>query len=286
MRSQHKGTHAAVHRLCRWCTTICLLCLCSCVRHAPLLSAETRTEHAAVLAKTVGWHAYTLHTTNFAFKVYGPSPKPSDFLTIYIEGDGLAWLSADTPSTNPTPVNPIGLKLAIRDKKHTQVVYLARACQFVFDLDWGTCRSDDWTNLRFSPAIVNATQQAVDALKARYSAKKIILIGYSGGGAIATLVAAKRTDIVRLITISGTLDTDAWVRQNNLTPLYGSLNPAKAWKSLVTISQTHWVGGKDTVVPKEVAFAYANRFPAANKPEIKVMPTYDHVCCWATAWEP
>jgi hypothetical protein len=41
------------------------------------------------------------------------------------------------------------------------------------------------------------------------------------------------------------------------------------------------VGGNDTVVPKEVAFAFANRFPLANKPKVKVIPTFDHICCWS-----
>lgn len=273
-----------MHKLSKWGLILFTICLYGCAHRSPPPSAEARTEQATVLANAVGWQAHTLRTTGFTFKAYGPTPTPTNTLTIYIEGDGLAWLSSDTPSTNPTPLNPIGLKLAIRDKKHTPIVYLARACQFVFGIDWGACRLDDWTNSRFSPAIVNATQQAVNELKAQYRAKKIILIGYSGGGAIATLVAAGRSDVIRLITIAGTLDTEAWVRQNNLSPLRGSLNPADAWQSLTTILQTHWVGGKDTVVPKEVALAYASRFPSAKKPEIKIMPTFDHTCCWATAW--
>lgn len=245
-------------------------------------SVEMRSHHATALAKTVGWHAYILHADGFAFKTYGPKPIPATTLTIYIEGDGLAWLSTDTPSTNPTPINPIGLKLAIHDKTHHPVVYLARACQYISGKNWETCRMADWTNARFSPAIIHATQQAIDALKLRYRAKKIRLVGYSGGGAIATLVAANRTDVIRLITIAGPLDTDAWTRQKNLTPLRGSLNPADAWTSLTTVKQTHWVGGNDTVIPKEVAFAYANRFPSGKKPTIKVVPTYSHACCWAT----
>ena len=257
------------------------------MRHALIPSPESRTAHATALAKTIGWHGSILPTRDFTFKVYGPASKATTkTLTIYIEGDGLAWLSTDTPSTNPTPINPIGLKLAIRDKQHSTVVYLARACQFVFHTDWGDCRSDDWTNSRFSAAIIRATQQAIDALKIKYHAQKIRLIGYSGGGAIAVLVAANRTDVVHLTTIAGMLDTEAWVRQNNLTPLRGSLNPAEAWPSLAAIPQTHWVGGKDTVVPKNIAFSYANRFPTTKKPKIKIKPTYDHVCCWTTTWKP
>lgn len=281
-----KRSRANVHERCHWSICLCMLLLCGCTHHTPVISPEARTEYATTLAKAAGWKTGSLHTTDFTFKVYESTVKHSSTLTIYIEGDGLAWLSTDTPSTNPTPMNPIGLKLALRDKTNTHVVYLARACQFVFGTDWRMCQSDDWTSARFSPAIVHATQQAINTLKIRHRAKKIILVGYSGGGAIATLVAANRTDVVRLITIAGTLDTTAWVRQNSLTPLYGSLNPADAWKSLVAIPQTHWVGGNDTVVPKAVAFAYANRFPIGKQPDIRIKPTYDHTCCWATTWKP
>jgi hypothetical protein len=65
--------------------------------------------------------------------------------------------------------------------------------------------------------------------------------------------------------------------------LNGSLNPADEWKKLVLIPQIHWVGGKDTVVPKEVAFAFANRFPASKKPEVLVIPAFNHTCCWMSA---
>jgi pimeloyl-ACP methyl ester carboxylesterase len=124
----------------------------------------------------------------------------------------------------------------------------------------------------------------VDYLKNFYHAKNIILIGYSGGGTVAALVAAKRTDVIRLITVAAILDVKQWVRQKSLTPLYGSLNPADEWNKLASIPQTHWVGAKDRVVPKEVAFAFAQHFPKTQKPEIISVPDFDHACCWATDW--
>ena len=263
------------------------LYLCGCAWHPPVPSAVLRAANAAHLAKAAGWLPRTLHTASFTFKAYGPKPTPlATTLTIYIEGDGLAWISDDTPSDNPTPINPVGLKIATHDTKHPQVTYLSRPCQYVFGRDWAGCRPDDWTDSRFSAEIVQATNQAVDDQKKHYHAKKIILIGYSGGGAIAALVSASRTDVVQLITIAGTLDIDDWVHRKNLTPLRGSLNPADKWASLVSIPQIHWVGGRDTVVPKEVAFAYTRRFPSSKKPVVNVMPTFDHSCCWATNWAP
>lgn len=242
---------------------------------------------AAELAKKAGWKEHTIHTSLFTLKAYGSSASnktKTKILTIYIEGDGLAWLSEDRPSNNPTPMVATALNMAIHDKKNKPVSYLARPCQFVSEESWGKCRQDYWTNLRFSPEVILAMNQAVDELKQYYHARQIVLIGYSGGGTVATLLSAKRQDVIQLITVAAILDIDYWVKHENLTPLYGSLNPADEWKKLISIPQIHWVGGKDKVVSKEVAFAFAQRFPAAKKPIINVVPDFNHSCCWAKDW--
>lgn len=263
------------------------LYLSGCVSRISVMPPEVRTMQAANLAKRAGWEAHTIHTKRFILKTYrSPAPKKTNTLTIYIEGDGLAWLSETVPSTNPTPIVPKGLQMAIHDQKNIPIVYLARPCQFVLKEEWAGCRQAYWTNLRFSPDVINAMDEALDELKSEYHAKHIVLIGYSGGGTIAALIAARRTDVIELITVAAILDTDFWVRQESLTPLHGSLNPADAWQNLISVPQTHWVGGKDTVAPKEVAFAYAKRFPATKKPKIRIIPAFDHACCWATEWAP
>lgn len=262
---------------------ICCLYLSGCLPSITIPTPEARALYAAHLAKKVGWQEHTIHTNKFTLKAYGSSAaRKTKILTIYIEGDGLAWLSEERPSNNPSPHIPTGLKMAIHDQKNYSRAYLARPCQFVFKQDWGNCSQAYWTQLRFSPEVIIAMNQAVDYLKKYYHAKQIVLIGYSGGGTIATLIAARRTDVMQLITAAAILDTKYWVSHENLTPLQGSLNPADAWKNLSSIPQTHWVGGRDTVVPKEVADAYAQRFPIKQKPKIIVIPDFDHSCCWAT----
>jgi hypothetical protein len=264
---------------------LCCLYLSGCLSSTPIPIPELRSLQAAQLAKKTGWKEHTIHTSLFTLKAYGSSASSkTKILTIYIEGDGLAWLSEDSPSNNPTPTVPTGLNMAIHDQKNKPIAYLARPCQFVFKKAWRTCRQDYWTNLRFSREVIHAMNQAVEYLKQYYHAQQIVLIGYSGGGTIATLLSAKRQDVIQLITVAAILDIDHWVRQENLTPLYGSLNPADAWKKLISIPQTHWVGGKDKVVSKEVAFAFVQRFPAAKKPKINVVPGFNHTCCWARDW--
>jgi dienelactone hydrolase len=270
----------------RYCTLtllfsfLCFTPLGCTTYHAPIVSVEKRIAAAHHLVKMAKWHAYTIPSTGFTLKAFGsPTAKKVAILTIYIEGDGLAWLSEDRPSANPTPIVPTALKMALQDTQ-MPVAYLARPCQFVGQAEWQHCQRQYWTERRFSPEIISAMNQAITYLKNHYHAQHIRLIGYSGGGTVATLVAARRSDVCQLITVAAILDTDYWVQQESLTPLRGSLNPANAWKNLVDTPQIHWVGGKDTVVKKEVAYAYTKRFPAAKKPKIIVMPTFDHSCCW------
>jgi hypothetical protein len=43
---------------------------------------------------------------------------------------------------------------------------------------------------------------------------------------VAALVAARRTDVDRLVTVAGNLDPTAWAVYQHIQPLTGSLNPA------------------------------------------------------------
>ncbi len=56
--------------------------------------------------------------------------------------------------------------------------------------------------------MVNSIHKTLDQIKTRYNASGFNLIGYSGGGAIAALVAADRNDILSLRTVAGNLDID------------------------------------------------------------------------------
>ena len=99
---------------------------------------------------------------------------------------------------DPTPVNPLALQLALRDPSGA-AVYLARPCQFVAAPDKRECARAYWTEQRFSPAVIAASLEAISQLKQRYGAQRLVLVGYSGGGAVASLVAAQRGDVAHRI---------------------------------------------------------------------------------------
>jgi len=245
---------------------------------------DERRAASARVAADAGWHRLNLDAGTFVLAAFVPPElRRTDTLRIYIEGDGLAWIDGATPSFDPTPLDPLALRLALRDPAGA-AVYLARPCQYVSGAERRGCEAKYWTSHRFSPEVIDATNLAVDRLKARFGANRLVLVGYSGGGAVAALVAAGRHDVARLITVAGNLDHDAWTSDYRLSPLSGSLNPADAWQGLAGIPQTHYVGSKDRNVGEAVARAYAARFPPDKRPAIIVVPEFDHHCCWVDRW--
>jgi dienelactone hydrolase len=259
----------------------CFLVACT---HVPAPTALDRVQNASALALAKGWLPVTINAGVFTLAAYLPDVQASaETLTVYIEGDGLAWMSRDTPSADPTPRDPIGLKLALAHPAGA-AAYLSRPCQYVGADSTAACSPTYWTDKRFAAEVVAATSAAVNTLKRRFDAQHINLVGYSGGGAVAALVAAQRTDVTLLATVAGNLDHRAWTEHFRVTPLYGSLNPADFSSSLGTVKQVHWVGAVDRVVPPLVAQSYAQRFSPSQRPTILIVDGYDHACCWAKNW--
>lgn len=261
-----------------------ILLLCVLISACANFSPVERRDHADALAAAQGWQALRLPTQNFVLAAYGPVRiSASKTLTIYMEGDGLAWRNRSQASEDPTPRAPVALELALQHAQGT-AAYLARPCQYVDGADQRGCELAYWTDRRFAPAVIDASSTALDALKQRYGAEELVLVGYSGGGAVAALVAARRTDVVRLVTVAGNLDHQAWTRLHGVMPLVGSLNPADAWAALQNIPQLHLVGARDSNITTAVVSAYLARFPLSHRPRMQVVADFDHVCCWVEQW--
>jgi dienelactone hydrolase len=256
-----------------------LLCACTTVDIAERQAASSR------LAPEAGWQRLEIPARDFVLVSFVP-PKPGvgELLTVYLEGDGFAWRSGDTPSADPTPLEPVALRLALRDPQANAVAYLARPCQYVKGDARRGCETKYWTSHRYAVEVVRATNTALDALKERAGARRLALVGYSGGGNIAVLAAAERSDVASLTTVVAPLDHEVWTRTEGLQPLRGSLNAADAWQRVRRIPQKHYVGGKDDAVGDAPARAYTARFPENERPPVVLMPDYGHQCCWAERW--
>lgn len=270
-----------------------VLALVGCAGHP---DASARTHNAHVLTAQHGWRGHNVPAQNFTLQSFGPAQIYGGTLRVYIEGDGLAWVNRHTPSTNPTPREPLALKLALADKTGIGV-YLGRPCQY-FESSSGACQHNKWwTSHRFSPEVVASYVEAIDYLKRYYNAHKVELVGFSGGGVVAALVAAKRTemgraDVGRIITVAAPLDTKKWVEHHKISVMAGSLNAADIASEISHIPQIHMAGGKDAIVPIHVLEAYKIRahdrgvgMAARGAPiRIREIKGYEHICCWAEGW--
>ncbi len=172
-------------------------------------------------------------------------------LRVYLEGDGHAWITSRLPSLDPSPRNLLVTKLATGDPYPS--IYLARPCQFV---SAPACKTELWTNRRFSQEIVDSLGQALDQLKMRYGNRDFELVGYSGGAALALLLAAQRDDVSFVQTVAGNLSPRLWAHMNGLSPLSGSLDPLGYRTRLQHIPQRHLIGEQDRVVPARLAELY------------------------------
>lgn len=196
-----------------------------------------------------------IETEHFSLFSQSSNREASKALRVYIEGDGQAWLSRHRLSSDPTPRTKLVQRLMAKDHAVNRA-YLARPCQYV--MGQGKSRNCDkryWSSHRFSEAVVVAMGQALDVLA--MEGQKIELVGYSGGGTIAMLLAARRSDIVSVRTIAGNLDHAAFSAHHQVTPLHGSLNPIDEAGKLTRIPQIHWFGSKDRVIPPFIAEKFA-----------------------------
>jgi hypothetical protein len=247
----------------------------------PLLS---RSEIANRVATPANWSPAEITTDTFRLRFYTPRKQGKNpKLTIYLEGDGLAWIDRTHPSSDPTPTDPISLRLAVAQTSGP-VAYIARPCQYTLALDRQRCTQKFWTYARYSEPIVSAVSQGIDYLKGQFGAKDINLVGYSGGGVIAALIAARRDDVSLLVTVAANLDLDYWTRLHKTSPLFESLNPADKKPELRRQRQIHIVGIDDEIVPPEVARSYAMKIDQSLLGTIKYIKNADHDCCWADLW--
>ena len=211
-------------------------------------SCAGKLKEANNIAESVGFKSTVLNTSYFKLQVFYRISRTRVPIKIYIEGDGLGWLTRTQPSSNPTPINPLALRLAAIDKGEN-VVYIARPCQYIELKHEKLCHFPYWTHKRFAKEVILAVDEAIDTMVSKAKAKNIHLVGYSGGGAVVAMVAAKRRDVASIRTVAGYMDHVALNRKANVSPLIGSLDPLKAAPRLKAIPQVHYIGRKDKRVP-------------------------------------
>ncbi len=235
-------------------------------------------EQADLWAASAGMKPVLVQTQSFRLQSYQKLTQANTEVRVYIEGDGNAFLSRGQVSPDPTPKEPVGLWLAMRDPS-PNVVYLARPCQFTLT-DPRCCEESPWTRARFSETTVAATDEAIGRLGNR----PVALVGYSGGGTIALLIAQRRTNISSIRTVAGNLDPLGFITHHKVSPLTGSLDPLPKAAMLAKIPQLHFSGGKDTIVPSALAENYLAYLPQNHCARLEILPEQNHHDGWESRW--
>jgi pimeloyl-ACP methyl ester carboxylesterase len=215
----------------------------------------------------------------FEHVVYTKRGTGSDrTLRIYFEGDGRPWVRRDVVASDPTAHRPLALELMLADPSAS--AYVSRPCyQSAGPAERCTARL--WTMERYGEQVVASMSAIVGQLLDRATRSDAQLVGYSGGGVLALLVAERVQAISTVVTIAANLDVATWAALHGYSPLEGSLDPATVVRWREDLRQIHYAGADDENVPPSITRAFVATVPTA---ESRLIRGYDHRCCWTKDW--
>jgi len=241
--------------------------------------AQTIVDDAAVKH---GFERTVQRSDTFRHLIYSHrvSNTPQKVLHIYLEGDGNPWLRPNIISVDPTGRTPFTLDLMALDSQPS--IYIGRPCYHGFYQDDG-CGPALWTHARYSTQVVDSMATVLNKIIQRYKTKQLYLVGYSGGGVLAMLLAERLKQVKKVMTIAANLDVAAWAEQHQYSPLRFSLNPAERLHLYKDLPQHHFAGRQDNNVSLDITTSFVNK---QNQAQIKlsIFDQFDHKCCWLDIW--
>ena len=234
------------------------------------------TDEALKIADKQGLSQKIYQSKNFKIFTLQKITNPKKNLRIYYEGDGLAFIDYNTPSSNPTPTSFFLLNLISKDDS-ANVIYIARPCQFLED---EKCEEKYWTNARFSKEILSS----IDWVVKKFPQFKLELIGYSGGGEVAKYVAAKNKNMINIRTIAGNIDHKKFSEIHRVSTLDESINDQDLLPILENIPQIHFVGKKDEIIPPIISKNYLAKLSKKSCVKIIEVEGASHDEGWQLNW--
>lgn len=242
-----------------------------------LVGCASPAQREDALATELGFRRMVLQGDGFHHVAYLKDGREVAVKTlhVYLEGDGSPWLRRHVPAVDPTPHNPLMLRLMALDP--APGLYLGRPCYH--GMQDASCTPEVWTSGRYSEKVVRSMAAALERAATGYSS--IVLLGHSGGGTLAMLLAERQPKVIAVVTVAANLDTDRWAALHKQQALSGSLNPVKRPPLRQGVQQMHYAGGKDDNVPPQLVCDAAARQPGAM---FKAYPEQDHSCCWREVW--
>ncbi|REL27697.1 hypothetical protein DXX93_14780 [Thalassotalea euphylliae] len=244
----------------------------------------------------------TINTPLFEHVIFQNSNPIKGKLHIYFTGDGTPWRQGKVPALDPTPQSSLTLALLVNDP--TAAMILGRPCYHGLYQETA-CHYQLWTSKRYAEQVITSMYMVLAQIaEGLPSDTELVLIGYSGGATIASLLAqyqsyqhhlhqqkqhqhrqhksqGNKLNIRRVVSIAGNQDITAWADHHRVPRLYGSLNPMLLPKASDNIEYVFLAGANDRTVLPVHSRVYAER---QTNYQFILYDTYDHYCCWQAAW--
>lgn len=218
---------------------------------------------------------------NFHLAMWSRTTPGARQITVFFEGDGSAYWRG-RPSKDPTPRNPVGARLAAVDDGES-VVYVGRPCQYVQRYDRGICHPQVWTLDRFSEDVVVAHDAILDTLKARLGNREFRLVGFSGGGAVAALLALRRCDVRDVRAVASPLNVHGLMAYHKMRRLTGSLDPYDD-PALKKLPHILFLSSSDEVVSEAALSGYLAAFRGVDTFKLVQISGLEHTGPWEKRW--
>ena len=237
------------------------------------------TNNTIAIASEQGLKLKIYGAKNFSIWTLQKITDPNKILRFYIEGDGRAFINKQIPSQNPTPTSYFLINL-IKEDASSNILYLARPCQYQVSNQKLCATNQYWTRDRFAPEVI----QNMNEILANFADYKIEIIGYSGGAEIAKHLALLNKNIINLRTIAGNIDQEEFAKIHNVPQLNDDWSEADLSR-IAMLPQIHFVGENDKIVPISIAQKYLQKLPNKNFNKIIEVKKASHSKGWASQWK-
>ena len=207
---------------------------------------------------------------------YRRPDTPGKRLHVYLEGDGRPWERGLLPASDPTTRSSVMLPLMAMDK--AAVLYLGRPCYNGHAGDKG-CSKTLWTSARYGELVVSTMSKALQAYCLQHGFSELVLMGHSGGGSLAILLAQRLLQTRAVVSLAANYDINAWADYHGYKRLTDSINPADSGSTGIT--EWHYLGERDINVPPALFFEALTKRQHSH---VEIMPMIDHSHGWERIW--
>jgi pimeloyl-ACP methyl ester carboxylesterase len=151
--------------------------------------------------------ATVLQSNDLAPDDLPPDASPTDnaVTLVYLEGDGMPSRDGLRAAIDPTPKHALAFELMAQTKQRAW--YVTRPC-YNSMLREPHCDAALWTHARYSTTVVDSMAAALTRHSQAQGNPRLVLVGYSGGGVLAVLMASRVPNVVGVITVAANLDTE------------------------------------------------------------------------------